>query len=555
MGTIAPVQKDTLTKHQLVLNKYMRYASPLTGVFNGNDINASDFNNSRVIGIPDIVVDDYIVDAELGRIGADLYSGSEFTGKWKNGVPPIEWRYYSTSRRRSFGYLVLEEQVKYSPIKNLPQEYLARKMANTVLRDHDKYVLLAIILGRMSGKLVPRVTGVDTYGPVTAGGVDEIACTGNQADYKWIAEPGEDYDNEMQPSFAMIKGMDWNAADPLTTLDELTLMYSNNWWDFNYGNSERFLFITSAMELVFRDVLIAKGQNTESGLDMYRNSDISGANGPSFLGTLRGSWRLMKIHPEFMPTVFVDATNVIDPNPVLTAVGTAANRRLKKVAALAAYKGSAQVHEFFADKRQEDGGIRFKGTAYVQDFAYDAWVIDQKSEGIVPIFLPDDLNGNGTTDIDYTRVDTQFNKVAALVTAARAQMGTSPSQYPLNPRETNMSRPFWYTNPFTGASLDGTLANQEAGDRSARRPMLSKDNPIDNGELSGIVSAVLLAATARANSTAVTAGQQRKFTAPTSLWEVTATGGGTTAAAQPAITGKSIGDTVTDGTATLKRIL
>ncbi|HOY82614.1 MAG TPA: hypothetical protein PLB92_10800, partial [Rhodoglobus sp.] len=132
---VVPLQKDNLTKHQLVLNKYIKIASPLTGVFNGNDINASDFNNSRVIAVPDIRVDDFIVDSELARIGSDLYSGSEFTSEWKNGLPPIEWRFYSTSRRRSFGYLVLDEQVKFAPIKNLPQEYLARKMATTVLRD------------------------------------------------------------------------------------------------------------------------------------------------------------------------------------------------------------------------------------------------------------------------------------------------------------------------------------------------------------------------------------------------------------------------------------
>ena len=39
------------------------------------------------------------------------------------------------------------------------------------------------------------------------------------------------------------------------------------------------------------------------------------------------------------------------------------------------------------------------------------------------------------------------------------------------------------------------------------------------------------AGTARANSTAVTLGQVRKFTSPDSLWEVTVAG--TTAAAQP----------------------
>src|SRR5690606_8557888 len=135
---------------------------------------------------------------------------SQFTGAWKNGMPPIEWRKYSTSRHRSFGYTIFNEQLKFSPFKNLPQEYLARKMQDTVLRDHDKYLLLAIVLGRMTGKLVAR-TEHDTYTSVledtTGISAAIVACTGNQADYKWIAEPGEQYDNEVQPSFATIKGM------------------------------------------------------------------------------------------------------------------------------------------------------------------------------------------------------------------------------------------------------------------------------------------------------------------------------------------------------------
>ena len=553
MGTAPPIQKDTLTKHQMVLHRFMQIASPLTGTFNGNDINASDFNNSRVIGIPDIRVDDYIVDTQLGRIGADLYSGSEFTGEWKNGVPPIEWRFYSTSRRRSFGYLVIEEQTKYTPIKNLPQEYLARKMKTTVLRDHDKYILLAIVLGRMTGKLVPRVAGVDTYGPVTAD-AHKIACTGNQADYKWIAESGEDYDNEVQPSFATIKGMEWDPVDPLNTIDALTLQFSENWWDSNFANSERFIFITTAMEMVFRDQYIKQGTYVDGGYDLYKNADVSGANGPSFLGVLRGGWRVVKIHPEFMPKVFVDASNNIDPSPTLTGVGTAASRTLKTVSALAAYKSSAQVHEFFADKRSEDGGVRFKGTAYVQDFAYDAWVIDQRSEGIIPIFLPADLDGNGTTDTDYTPVNDSFVRVAALVAEARAQLGTSPSQYPLSGYAVNKSRPEWFTAPFLGSNaLDDSLDVQDAGDRSGRYPLLPEDDPIDAQELSGIVTAVLTAATARADDTAVSLDAIRRFDDPSSLWIVTTAG--TTDSSQPDISGLSIGESVTDGTAVFKRIL
>src|SRR5690606_8784162 len=149
-----------------------------------------------------------------------------------------------------------------------------------------------------------------------------------------------------------------------------TLQFSENWWDTNFSNSERFIFITTAMEMVFRDQYIKQGTYVDAGFDTYKNDKISGATGPSFLGELHGGWKVIKIHPEWMPKVFVDSSNVVDPNPTLTGVGTATNRTLKQVSALAAYKSAAQVHEFFADKRSEDGGVRFKGTAYVQDFSY-----------------------------------------------------------------------------------------------------------------------------------------------------------------------------------------
>jgi hypothetical protein len=72
------------------------------------------------------------------------------------------------------------------------QEYTGRKMQTTVLRDHDKYCLLAaLIQGHMTGKLVPRTRHRDP-GPADHQRADMIACTGNAADYKWIAEPGED---------------------------------------------------------------------------------------------------------------------------------------------------------------------------------------------------------------------------------------------------------------------------------------------------------------------------------------------------------------------------
>ena len=208
---VAPVQKDSLTDYQVALATYLRISSPVAGMFTGSEIKPNP--NARSIRVPDIRVDDYIVDADFARIGADHYSGSEFTTEWKNGIPPIEWRTYSMSRHRSFGFTVFDEQLRYTPIKNIVQEYTGRKMQTTVLRDHDKYCLLAAVSGHMTGKLVPR-TPADAVGPVTAG-VHQIACTGIAADYKWIAEPGEDYDNEIQPSFATIKGMYLDDADPL----------------------------------------------------------------------------------------------------------------------------------------------------------------------------------------------------------------------------------------------------------------------------------------------------------------------------------------------------
>src|SRR5690606_25877251 len=120
---------------------------------------------------------------------------------------------------------------QFSPIKNLPQEYLARKMATTGLRDHDKYLLLAIILGRMTGKLVARTAAdavnskVETDTGVSAA---RISCTGNQADYKWVAQPGERSDNEVQPTFATVRGMVMDVKDPLNTLDALTTMFGEN---------------------------------------------------------------------------------------------------------------------------------------------------------------------------------------------------------------------------------------------------------------------------------------------------------------------------------------
>ena len=454
---VAPVQKDSLTDYQVALATFLRITSPVAGMFTGSEIKPNP--NARSIRVPDIRVDDYIVDAEIGRIGADHYSGSEFTGEWKNGMPPIEWRQYSMSRHRAFGFTVFDEQLRYSPLKNLPQEYTGRKMQTTVLRDHDKYCLLAGISGHMTGKLVPRTTA-DTPGPQTPD-VHRIACTGNAADYKWIAEPGEDYDNQIQPSFATVKGMFLDETDPLKTLDALTILFSDNWFDSNFANSDRFLLITSAMELVFINQLIEKGAGTESAFKLLRDGDISGANAAGYLGTLKGSWKLVKIHPEFLPKVYtVSATDLtVDP------IGESATKVLRQVVALAAYKNAIQTYEHFSERREQDGGTRFKGTEYVQDFSYDCWAIDQLSEGIVPLFMPAVAG-----DADYAGVSASFTNVANMVAAARGRVaGEDWVTYPITGVDVGTSRPEWFSQPYQGSTqIDPAPALQVYGDVAHR---------------------------------------------------------------------------------------
>ena len=370
----------------------------------------------------------------------------------ENGVPPIEWRTYSMSRHRAFGFTVFDEQLKYSPLKNIVQEYTGRKMQTTVLRDHDKYCLLAGISGHMTGKLVPR-TASDTPGPVTTG-VHMIACTGNAADYKWLAEPGEDFDNQIQPTFATVKGMFLDNIDPLATLDGLTILFSDNWFDSNFGNNERFLLITSALELVFINQLITAGAGTESAFKLLKDGDLSGANAAGYLGTLKGSWKLQKIHPEFLPKVYTVSASDLTVDPM----GSSATKVLRQVIALAAYKNSIQTYEHFSERREQDGGTRFKGTEYVQDFSYDAWAIDQLSEGIVPLFMPD-------TATSFTAVTNSFNSVAAKVAAARAQQSVYPVTYPLSGATTLKSTPEWFHSPYNATTnLDAGLTVQATGD-------------------------------------------------------------------------------------------
>ena len=329
---------------------------------------------------------------------------------------------------------------------------------------------------------------------------------------------------------------------PLNTLDALSLHFSDNWFDSNFGNNERFLLITTALELVFINALIDAGAGTESAFALLKDGDISGANAKGYLGTLKGSWKLVKIHPEFLPKVYVDDNLVVDP----VADDETANRTLSQVVALAAYSNAVQTFEHFSERREEDGGVRFKGKEYVQDFSYDCWVIDQFSEGVVPLFIP-------AASVLYDVVGDSFTNVANMVAAARGRTGvTSGYTYPISPADVDKSRPEWFTTPYnTTDAIDTDLAVTEAGDFAHRHPTI--DDPIDEAELEGIVEASLASATARADSTPVTLGQVRKFASPTSLWKVTTAG--TTDAAQPDIDGLEIGDTVTDGTAVFERIL
>ena len=69
---VAPVRKDSLTDYQVALATYLRISSPVAGMFTGNEIKPNP--NARSIRVPDIRVDDYIVDADIARIGADHYS-------------------------------------------------------------------------------------------------------------------------------------------------------------------------------------------------------------------------------------------------------------------------------------------------------------------------------------------------------------------------------------------------------------------------------------------------------------------------------------------------
>lgn len=511
---VAPIHKDGLDAHQIQLTTIMRVFSPISGIFSATDINTADIVKNRSVLIPDVRVDDYIVDAEIGRIGVSHYEGSEFTSEWKNGLPPIEWRRYSMSRHRAFGYTIFNEQAQKMAIPNLQQVYEARKMEYTVLRDHDKYTIGAIVQGHMTGKQVARLS-TDTVPPVTPN-AHLISHTGNAADYKWIAEPGETYDNEIQPSFAAIQGMELDGTNPLNTLDALTLQFSDNWFDSNTSlHGERYLLITAAYELALLNYLISQGTGTETAFDMLRNGkagvgEFEKGQAAGYIGTIRGGWKLIKIHPEFLPKVFVDASLVVDPIGYTGKGGVT----LKQVAALACYSQSAQTFDYFSKRRSEDGGTRFDGTEYVQDFSYDAWVIEQRSEGIVPLFIP-------SSPGIYQKTLDSFTFVANQVAAARAQLGVGDSDgtyYPLSGYETLLSTPEWYHPDYTSTTnLDDSLDVQATGDTAHTNPINPEDNPFDDEEVDQVLvhnqeleDDMLAAATPYADADALTLDENVK---------------------------------------------
>jgi hypothetical protein len=272
------------------------------------------------------------------------------------------------------------------------------------------------------------------------------------------------------------------------------------------------LLITPAYELALMNYFISQGTGTETAFEMLRMGkagmgEFEKGQAAGYIGTIRGGWKLIKIHPEFLPKVFVDNSLVVDPLGYTGKGGVT----LKQVAALACYSQSAQTFDYFSERRQEDGGVRFKGKEYVQDFSYDAWVIEQRSEGIVPLFLPS-VPGiwQGTLD--------SFNFVAAQVAAARAQLSVAPNTYPLTGPETLLSRPEWFHGDYTSTTnLDTDLDIQETGDMAHRNPIVGDDDPFDAAEVDqleaqvgGLQQEIIDGATAYSDGGVYTLGQNVK---------------------------------------------
>ncbi len=139
------------------------------------------------------------------------------------------------------------------------------------------------------------------------------------------------------------------------------------------------------MELVFINALIDAGAGTESAFKLLKDGDISNANAAGYLGTLKGSWKLQKIHPEFLPKVYTVSAADLTIDPTGASVNTRFSVRSSDWPRT---RTRSRPTSTSRSAGRQDGGARFKGTEYVQDFSYDCWAIDQLSEGIVPLFLP-----------------------------------------------------------------------------------------------------------------------------------------------------------------------
>jgi hypothetical protein len=248
------------------------------------------------------------------------------------------------------------------------------------------------------------------------------------------------------------------AGDTLDASDPAVLATTGS--TRNFGNNERFLLITSRPRArVHQRAHRPKGAGTESAFKLIQGRrHLRSAKAAGYLGTLKGSWKLR----EDPPRVPAQAVHRVVHGP-----GRGPGRFESATAGRCAQAGrrSGRVQErdpgrtsTSARSREQDGGTRFKGTEYVQDFSYDVWVIDQLSEGVVPLFLPDTLD-------NLQVVDDSFTFVAAQVAAARSQLGVSPETYPLSGPETLKSTPEWFHSPYNATNnLDTNLSVQETGD-------------------------------------------------------------------------------------------
>src|SRR5690606_30820009 len=110
------------------------------------------------------------------------------------------------------------------------------------------------------------------------------------------------------------------------------------------------------------------------------------------------------------------------------------------------------------------------------------WVIDQMSEGVVPLFLSGaTISGDTITYAgEYQESKLSFNNVAASVASAREQLSVAPVTYPLSGADVLPTRPEWFNQPYgANAHLDVALDVQETGDIAHQHPTVEADLPHD----------------------------------------------------------------------------